>query len=228
MSRHRSNRASGFTLIEVLLATLLMSIVLGALATVTAQWLPNWNRGMARVQGMEKLALALDRIAADLSAAEMIAAGTGRKPVFDGNELGLSFVRSAIGPISRPGFEVVRYGERSDKEGLALVRDRTPLTPAFDDSPPRFADPVVLLRAPFRVVFSYAAADQVWQRGWRDQTMLPAMIRISVRDGRSGAVLSASTATPVHINMPPDCVRARSAAACLAARLEGKDSEAEL
>lgn len=32
---------SGFTLIEALVATLLMSIILTALATVTAQWLPN-------------------------------------------------------------------------------------------------------------------------------------------------------------------------------------------
>ena len=32
----------------MLLATLLMTVILGALATVTAQWLPNWNRGMAR------------------------------------------------------------------------------------------------------------------------------------------------------------------------------------
>ena len=59
---------TGFTLIEVLIATLLMTVILGALATVTSQWLPNWNRGMARVQRAERLALGLERIAADLSA----------------------------------------------------------------------------------------------------------------------------------------------------------------
>ncbi len=63
---------AGFTLIEVLMATLLMTIILAALATVTAQWLPNWNRGMARVQRAERLAMGLDRIVADLSVAEMI------------------------------------------------------------------------------------------------------------------------------------------------------------
>ena len=68
-----SSREAGFTLIEVLMATLLMTIILGALATVTSQWLPNWNRGMARVQRLEKLALGIERIAADLSVAEMIA-----------------------------------------------------------------------------------------------------------------------------------------------------------
>src|SRR5205085_7223546 len=63
--RNRSSEA-GFTLIEVLLATLLMTVILAALATVTSQWLPNWNRGIARVQRAEKLAIGLDRIAADL------------------------------------------------------------------------------------------------------------------------------------------------------------------
>ena len=49
----------------MLLATLLMTVILGALATVTAQWLPNWNRGMARVQRAERLAIGLDRVLAD-------------------------------------------------------------------------------------------------------------------------------------------------------------------
>ena len=59
--RARTGEA-GFTLIEVLVATLLMTVILAALATVTAQWLPNWNRGMARVQRAERLAIGLEQI----------------------------------------------------------------------------------------------------------------------------------------------------------------------
>ena len=70
--RHALAGEAGFTLLEVLLATLLMTVILAALATVTAQWLPNWNRGMARVQRAERLAIGLDRIVADLSVAEMM------------------------------------------------------------------------------------------------------------------------------------------------------------
>ena len=72
MSRRASRGEAGFTLIEVLMATLLMTVILAALATVTAQWLPNWNRGIARVQRAERLAMGLDRMAADLSVAEMM------------------------------------------------------------------------------------------------------------------------------------------------------------
>jgi len=63
---------AGFTLMEVLLATLLTTIILAALATVTAQWLPNWNRGMVHVQRAERLAMGMERIIADLSVAEMV------------------------------------------------------------------------------------------------------------------------------------------------------------
>jgi general secretion pathway protein J len=57
--RRRRLEVAGFTLVEVLMATALMGAILAALATVTAQWLPNWNRGFARVQRTENLALGL-------------------------------------------------------------------------------------------------------------------------------------------------------------------------
>jgi general secretion pathway protein J len=76
MTRRAQNGEAGFTLIEVLLATLLMTVILAGLATITAQWLPNWNRGMVRVQRAERLAIGLERVAADLSVAEMIPLNT--------------------------------------------------------------------------------------------------------------------------------------------------------
>ena len=52
---------AGFTLVEALVATLLMSLILAALATLTAQWLPNWNRGLIVLQRTELAADGLDR-----------------------------------------------------------------------------------------------------------------------------------------------------------------------
>ena len=116
---------SGFTLLEVMLATLLMTVILAALGTVTAQWLPNWNRGIARVQQAERLATGLDRIVADLSVAEqMTVNGDARAPLFDGAELSVTFLRTALGPSTRPGLEFIRLVEKADAQGLALVRER--------------------------------------------------------------------------------------------------------
>src|SRR5262249_57758427 len=59
-SRMDSGEA-GFTLIEALAATVLMGIIVGALAIVSAQWLPNWSRGFTRVQRIELVDIALHR-----------------------------------------------------------------------------------------------------------------------------------------------------------------------
>ena len=45
----------GFTLIETLVALALTGLVLSALASITAQWLPNWNRGVDRIQRGRKI-----------------------------------------------------------------------------------------------------------------------------------------------------------------------------
>ena len=90
MKRLRRACASeaGFTLLEVLLATLLMTVILAALATVTAQWLPNWNRGIARVQRAERLALAtLSRRRPALSVRGLLLAAAGQTPRPQGRRL---------------------------------------------------------------------------------------------------------------------------------------------
>jgi general secretion pathway protein J len=220
-TRRRFADEAGFTLIEVLMATLLMTVILGALATVTAQWLPNWNRGMARVQRAERLAIGLERIAADLSVAEMLPINADAKtPLFEGAELSVTFVRTAVGPNTRPGLEIIRLIEKADAQGLALVRERAPFTPMPADAQVRFADQVVLIRAPFRVSFSYAGPDQVWQTSWRGQKQLPDMIRINVRDIATGQVLNVSSAAIVHVNAPAECARAKNPLQCLTAPLK--------
>jgi general secretion pathway protein J len=223
--RRAVGNAAGFTLIEVLIATMLMTLILGALATVTAQWLPNWNRGMAHVQRAERLAIGLERIAADLSVAEMMPLNADAKaPLFDGGELSVTFVRTAVGPNTRPGLEIIRLIEKADDQGLALVRERVPFAPMPADAQLRFVDQVVLIRSPFRVSLAYAGPDQVWQKQWRGQKQLPDVIRISVRDIASGQVLAVSSAAIVHVNAPAECARAKNPVQCLTARLK-PDSE---
>jgi general secretion pathway protein J len=227
-ARRTAAGEAGFTLIEVLMATLLMTVILGALATVTAQWLPNWNRGMARVQRAERLAIGIERIAADLAVAEMLPInGSSKTPLFEGSELSVTFVRTAVGPNARPGLEIIRLIEKADDQGLALVRERTPFAPMPTDAQIRFADQVVLIRSPFRVTFSYAGPDQVWQPAWRGQKQLPDMVRIAVRDVATGRVLSVSSAAIVHINAPAECARAKDARKCLTDRLKPDSDKKE-
>jgi general secretion pathway protein J len=218
--RHRDLASiAGFTLIETLIAVAMMVAIIAALATVTAQWLPNWNRGFARVQRSELLALGLDRIVADLAAAEYVSPhGLTKDPLFEGAELSVTFVRSAIGPNTSRGLEVVRLVETSDARGLAMVRLRAPFAPVppqgLASSYLRLGDPVVLVRAPYRLSFAYAGRDRVWQSTWRDSFQLPRAVRITLRNAATQDALSASTATLIHAEVAADCVRVKNPRDC--------------
>lgn len=203
----------GFTLIEAIIALALTGLVLSALANITAQWLPNWNRGLGRVQRSETIGIALQRIGADLAAAEYVPANrNSHRLLFEGSQLSVTFVRTALGPNAGPGLDIVRLGETTERREFVTVRSRARFVPLPDGSSLseqlHFSDPVVLLRAPFRLSFAYAGPERVWKNAWHEAGKLPAMIRLTVRDAASERVLSVSTIAPVHVQLPSDCARA--------------------
>jgi general secretion pathway protein J len=217
LKRRRRFDVAGFTLLEALIATTLMGVTLAAIGAITAQWLPSWNRGFMRVQRSELIAVALHRLAADLAASEFITPNRGSKlPLFEGTASAVTLVRSAVGPNTEGGLEVVRIAETTDRQGIALVRWRTPFVPfgLSDVSADQlnFADPVVLLRAPFRVSFSYSSGDGSWTDTWQYTGQLPSVVRFLVRDQTTGRTLAVSSATVVHVEAPADCAGAASQA----------------
>jgi general secretion pathway protein J len=202
----------GFTLIETIVALVLMGLLLSALASITAQWLPSWNRGLDRIQRTELIGIALERIGADLAAAEFVSANRdSHQPLFDGSELSVMFVRTSMGPNAGPGLDLVRLGETRDHGEFVTVRTQTRFTPLADglslSEQVHFGGPVVLLRAPYRLSFAYAGPDRIWKKAWKDADRLPAMIRLTVRDAASERVLSVSTIAPVHVQLPSDCTK---------------------
>jgi general secretion pathway protein J len=218
LARQRAGEG-GFTLIETLVAMALMGLVLSALAGITAQWLPNWNRGLERIQRSELIGIALQRIGADLAAAEYVPANRdARYPLFEGSELSVTFVRTALGPNAGPGLDVVRVGETTDRQGFVTVRSRAPFRPlplaSSLSEQIQFGEPVLLLRTPFRLSFAYAGQDRIWKSSWRDSDKLPAAIKLTVRDAASERILSISTVAPVHVQSPAQADCAQSDGGC--------------
>jgi len=211
----RSRRA-GFTLIEALLATMLMGVILGALAQMTSQWLRSWDHGFARIQSVDLLAAGIDRLVADVAAAEIIAGSATNMPIFDGTEFAIMFVRTPVGPNTFTGLEVIRIEEASDIRGRALVRTTAPFTPVIRDlSEVDFSNPVVLIRAPYRMSFAYAGPDRVWRDTWHGEAQLPRAIRVSVHDSATSRTLAVSTSTVIRAELPARCAAAKAVAGCV-------------
>jgi general secretion pathway protein J len=223
---------AGFTLVEALLAVLLMSVIVAALAVVTAQWMPSWDKGIARLRRVDALAVGLDRLTADLAAAEFVSAVDGNDtPIFDGAELSVVFVRTTLSPNAESGLQVVRIAETSDERGLVLVRSTAPYPPnmagARDTNSLLFSDPVAMIRAAVRVAFSYAGPDRVWKDAWHQEGGIPRAVRVRLRDIGTSTTLAVSTSTLVHAELPARCTWARTVAECPAlARLSSSAENA--
>ena len=213
--RNIASRNAGFTLIEAMLSVALMVFVIGALATMTREWLRNWDRGFARVQRVDLWAAGLDRVMADLAAAEYVSGGTGESPpYFDGAERAVTFVRTAVGPNATTALEVVRIADEADDRGPALVRWTAPFAPkAGNPVDGGFGNPVVVMRTPYPIAFSYAGPDRAWHEAWRGKMQLPRSVRVEV-PGSSGRLL-VSTSTVVRAELPALCAQPTTAgAAC--------------
>jgi general secretion pathway protein J len=211
---------AGFTLFEALVSVALMGALIVSLGTVAGQWLPNWHRGFGRVQRLETLDLGLQRLVADLETAEFVAPSIASKgPFFVGHEKQVMFVRVANGPGTTPHLEFVQIAETVDERGFALVRSHAPFKPLDPNRPIEaqlyFADPVVLIRAPFRVSFAFAGADRLWRGSWQEAPQLPAAARIQVRDAPTDKVLAMSTATLLHMDVPMECITEKSVQQCI-------------
>jgi general secretion pathway protein J len=193
-----------------------MAFILAAIATVTAQWLPNWNRGFANVQRNELFTLGFERLVADLAAAEFVPRYRQRQePLFEGTETSVLFARSALGPNTRAGLQIVRVAEVPDGRVPMLVRTQGPFVPANAGAIADLSGPVVLARAPYRVTFSYAGSDRVWHSSWTGASLLPRAVRLQVRDAATDRILAVSTATVVHSDASSNCVLAEVLVDCL-------------
>jgi general secretion pathway protein J len=219
--RSRYAAVRGFTLMEAMVATVLMGMILAAMASITAQWLPSWNRGIARVQHAEVVSISLNRLVADIQAAEFISPNRQTKlPLFDGTPSSVILVRSAIGPSSRTGLEIVHIAEAADGPRTVIVRSTMPFVPLEPNQASinrlRFANPVALLNPPYRVSFAYSGDDGVWKDTWQNAPRLPTAIRVTVRDAATKRTLAISTTALIHVELPAACANTSAKTSCIA------------
>lgn len=195
--RIHPRRAGGFTLLEVMLAILLLAMLLagtfGAVRTATRAT----QSGEAAVDRINRMRVAQEFLRHQLSRIMPLGFdrddSTGVNFVFEGDEKSMRYVAPMPGYLSKGGPYVQTIDLERDGRGLALSFTNTMLNGYDPKSMGGIrkrgskdgGEPVVLLNQIRRGHFEYRGFDEEgkldrWTDRWKDKSLTPVMIRIVI------------------------------------------------
>jgi general secretion pathway protein J len=166
------------------------------LAQFSSESVRNWNRGESTIASMEMLTRGLGRLGTDLTLAlPMRPPGTDTPNVlFRGDPDRIQFVAATGFGAGDHGLELISVSVIKDEDGIALVRERAPVTSV----PTPFRDPVVLLRGRLQVQFAYRDDAGQTAVSWMDRPQLPRSVGVYVYSANGLPVFP----VPVQLNLP--------------------------
>jgi prepilin-type N-terminal cleavage/methylation domain-containing protein len=225
--RARAGR-DGFTLVEVLAALAIASVIIIASAALIRNVAVYFDRGTRGATEAERLILAVGRLADDFGSARFVSRRTtnGAAIAFateqesGGRPASVVFV-GAGGVASRSNDdELVRLTIERDGDFGRLVRRRATWPGGrarFEDVTPK--DPVVLIEGKLDISFEFGRPTpegaSVWSSSWTGQSVLPRYVRLILRDRETGADLLGEATFVVRADAPPACGRNNAVPACL-------------
>jgi prepilin-type N-terminal cleavage/methylation domain-containing protein len=226
--RHRARQ--GFTLVEVLAAFAIASVIIMATVGLVHHVALSFDRGTSRVSAGERLVLAAERLASDVGSARFVLQGApaGAVAAFLGDPSKITFIGAgAIDPARRqdgvtpaPTSEVVSVTIETADGTTALVRRRA----AWLDPHTRLADvalrdEVVLAAGGFDAAFAFARLGPegalAWSSSWAGERSLPRLVKLALRDRATGIDLLGGAEFVIRADAPRACAGAGVTAECL-------------
>jgi prepilin-type N-terminal cleavage/methylation domain-containing protein len=223
MQRNRTRAGcDGFTLIEVLAALAIASVIIMASTALIHNVALFFDRGTRSVTEAERLMLAVERLAGDFSSARFVPRRTEQRTAaaaFAGEPSGIVFVSAGRAASGSLDDDLISLMIEQDGEVSRLVRRRATWPgprARFEDVTPK--DPVVLIEGKLDIsfVFGRFAPDGAlaWQANWAGGA-LPQYVRLNLRDRATGANLVGEADFVIRANAPAACGQADAAVACL-------------
>jgi prepilin-type N-terminal cleavage/methylation domain-containing protein len=230
-----NRRRQGFTLVEVLAALAIASVIIVATAALMRSVVLSFDRGTNRVSGAERLLLAADRLANDIGSARFVKQITpgGTVAAFRGDSTKIMFVGAGgIDPVQRrsaaggPAEEVVSIAIEHAGDTTEVVRRRGAwLGPRARFEDVLLRDEVVLVKGLFDASFAFARMKPdgtlAWSDSWTDEQSLPRLVKVNLRERASGIDLFGGAEFVIHADAPAPCARAGAAAECVLKGVSG-------
>jgi prepilin-type N-terminal cleavage/methylation domain-containing protein len=235
MARERArDRKQGFTLVEVLAAFAVASVVIVVTAALMHNLVLSFDRGTGRVDAGERLLLAADRLAADIGAARVVLQATpaGGIAAFRGEPTRITFITAGLINPARQEEEpvlpeIVSVTARSLENATELVRSRARWSdPRMRIEDALLQDEVVLLSGRFDAAFTFArvAPDGTlgWGSSWIAEQSLPRLVKLSLIERTTGIDLLGGAEFVVRADAPLACAHSGASLGCLTGSAEGE------
>jgi prepilin-type N-terminal cleavage/methylation domain-containing protein len=223
-----ARRCNGFTLIEVLAALAISSVIIVATVALIHSVAGNFDRGTRGVDAADRLMRAVERLAADFGSARFVVWTTQSGPAlaFRGERVDgekperVMFVSGAgIGSAPRAD-EVVSLTIERAGDVTRLVRRRAAWTgPDMLVAHVAMQDAVVLVAGDLDMSFLFGrltgAGALVWSPTWIAETTLPRFVRLIMRDRATGLDPVGEADFIVNADAPLACGRPDAGPDCL-------------
>jgi len=225
----------GFTLVEALAAFAVASVVMIGIGALVHNVGLAFDRGTGAVGRSERLLLAFERLAEDFAAVRFVqrqteagpeALFTATPPTGD-TPATLVFI-TAGGVLAGPSSEeVITLTLEQTDDVSRLIRRRAPWPgpqSRLEELTPH--DAVVLLEGTFDAAFAFGRMmpDETlrWSDGWSGEFALPRVVRLALRDRRTGRDFGGDVAFVLRADAPLTCAEPELGPACLSAENKGK------
>lgn len=201
---------AGFSLIEVLAALVIMSLLLVAGSSVMRLVTSAGERGTRAAERGDMLGRAFAAIRNDLMHIErgIVKRNDKLSFAFSGSARSLSFLAVEPPFPTEPGSYTISYRVEGSDGAVRLVRARSVFDPASDKEgrpdrakQPALGEAVEVLGGPYRIAFAYFdGTERRWLDAWRAPERLPQLIRLTLAPTAAGV----APVTPLVVRLRVD------------------------
>jgi len=199
-------RARGFSLMEVLAALALLTIVLLGVYSGISTATRIVRSGSDAIERMDEIRSAQSFLRSELAQALVIPFGQtddGDPVVFAGDDHSLRFVAPMPGYLSKLGPQLQTVSLVEDGHASYRLEVTLALLPPDGGDPQPLGEPEVLLRGIRKGAISYRGMDDQnrpgdWQDNWTDGRRMPSLVRIALEAG--GNVAFPTLVAPIRID----------------------------